>query len=141
MQWSALLLALMLGVGCAGTVCESIDYGGLHVQRGMRIVDVQAILGRPQLVYRGSDQLRFVEEFWQLRLGMSGTSEWVWLRPDPAVVVWTHQGKVTSIGTLPREVARSIPRPPGWMQDESSREKWPLLQGLAYTALHVLAFF
>ena len=95
MRWSALLLSLLLSAGCAGTLCDRIDYGGLRLERGMRIDEVQELLGEPHLVYHGDDQLRFVEKFWRLPFGWSGSTEWVWLKSDPAIVVWSHEGVVT----------------------------------------------
>jgi hypothetical protein len=141
MRSAALLLALLLSAGCAGTLCDQIDYGGIHVNRGMRIDEVQALLGEPHLVYHGRDQLRFVEKFWRLPFGWSGATEWVWLKCDPAIVVWSHDGVVTSMGTIPREVAQGVPRPPvSPPHEELAKAQRTFLGDLVYAALYFLAY-
>ena len=115
MKWPVLLLCLIPVGGCAGTLCDAIDYNGHLVERGMSAVEVKMNMVEQDSVNRCLNQLRYVNQFWKLRIGMSRTSEWVWMHVDPIVVFWIEDGRVTSMGTIPRELSVGPPSRTSWV--------------------------
>ena len=115
MKLPVLLLCLIPVGGCAGTLCNAVDFEGHLVARGMSAAQAVGILGEPDAVHRSLDQLRYVDRFWKSRIGMSRTSEWVWQQVDPIVVVWIEDGRITSLGTLPRAVSVGGPSRTSWV--------------------------
>lgn len=113
MRWSILLLTALAAAGCAGTLQDRIEHDGLAVTRGMTINDAITVLGKPEVDYHGANRLRYFSRFWKFRLFMRADTEWVWLRRDPVVVVWTRGDVITSMGTLPRASAIETRLPSG----------------------------
>ena len=119
MKLPVLLLCLIPVGGCAGTLCDAVDFEGHRVERGMSAAQAIGIMGEPDAVHLSLDQLRYVDRFWKYRIGLSRTSEWVWLHVDPVVVAWVEDGRITSLGTLPRAVSVGSPSRTSWMVHHS----------------------
>ena len=115
---TVLLMALSLGGpavllfgGCNATVSR-IDYGGIQVERGMTGDDVKRVMGTPDRITHGADEMSYVHAFPQMRIRRLGRiAEWVWLRSDPIVIVWLDRDRVVAIGTLPREAIVGVDPP------------------------------